>query len=199
MTLLFIALFLLQVQPAHSGPVLNNAFVRVMRNAAPCASGAAGCGDRVIIALGPLNWSDGIMKRGDVRVIPAGQSYRPPAAGEFLEVSIKPGHPQVAPPPAGTPAAPDNKVLFDAKDFTIFEEKMQPGEISSRHSHNQRVAIFLNDTMVEQWTDGKDETRELEPDLVTFRPAVIHISKDVGKVPIQNLLIEFKPAGRANP
>jgi hypothetical protein len=47
--------------------------------------------------------------------------------------------------------------------------------------------------MVEQWTNGQDETRELMPDVVTWRPAVVHASKDVGKVPISNLLIEFKP------
>jgi len=56
-----------------------------------------------------------------------------------------------------------------------------------------RLAIFLNDTMVEQWTNGKDETRELVPDVVMWRPAVVHASKDVGKLPISNLLIEFKP------
>jgi hypothetical protein len=31
------------------------------------------------------------------------------------------------------------------------------------------------------------------PDVVTWRPAVVHASKDVGTVPIRNVLIEFKP------
>ncbi len=77
---------------------------------------------------------------------------------------------------------------------------MEPGELSSGHSHNQRLAIFLNRTQVQQWTNywqrepsGESETRELIPDQVTFRPAVAHISKDVGIVPIRNILIEFKP------
>jgi hypothetical protein len=47
--------------------------------------------------------------------------------------------------------------------------------------------------MVQQWTDGTVETRELVPDVVSFRPAVVHASKDVGNIPIRNLLIEFKP------
>jgi hypothetical protein len=55
------------------------------------------------------------------------------------------------------------------------------------------LAIFLNDTQVQQWTDGKEETRELIPDTVIWRPAVVHASKDVGAVPIRNILIEFKP------
>ena len=184
---------LLFFQTLPQSPVLENDFVRVFRNSAPCAGGAASCGERVVVALGSVEVSGQKMERGDVRVFKTGERYSPPKSGEYLEVVIKPGHPKVMAPSAGTPPPPGNKVLYDGKEFTIFEEKMQPGEISSSHSHNQRVAIFLNRTQVQQWTDGKSETRELVPDLVIFRPAVVHISKDVGTVPIRNLLIEFKP------
>ena len=184
---------LLFFQTLSTSPVLENDFVRVFRNSAPCASGAASCGDRVVVALGSMEVSGQKMGRGDVKVFKTGEKYSPPKSGEYLEVVIKPGHPKVMAPSAGAPPPPGNKVLYDGKEFTIFEEKMQPGEISSSHSHNQRVAIFLNRTQVQQWTDGKSETRELVPDLVIFRPAVVHISKDVGTVPIRNLLIEFKP------
>ena len=184
---------LLFVQAVSTNPLLENDFVRVFRNSAPCASGAASCGDRVVVALGSMEVSGQKMERGDVKVFKTGEKYSPPRSGEYLEVVIKPGHPKVMAPSAGTPPPPGNKVLYDGKEFTIFEEKMQPGEISSSHSHNQRVAIFLNRTQVQQWTDGKSETREMVPDLVIFRPAVVHISKDVGTVPIRNLLIEFKP------
>jgi len=138
-----------------------------------------------VLALGAVELSGQKMQRGDVKVFKTGERYSPPKDGEYLEVVIKPGHPKVMAPTPGTPPAPGNKVLYDGKDFTIFEEKMQPGELSSPHSHNQRLAIFLNKTQVQQWTDGKDETRELVPDLVTFRPAVVHTSKDVGTVPIR--------------
>ena len=184
---------LLFFQTLSTSPLLENDFVRVFRNSAPCASGAASCGDRVVVALGSMEVGGQKMGRGDVKVFKTGEKYAPPRSGEYLEVVIKPGHPKVMAPSAGTPPPPGNKVLYDGKEFTIFEEKMQPGEISSSHSHNQRVAIFLNRTQVQQWTDGKSETRELVPDLVIFRPAVVHISKDVGTVPIRNLLIEFKP------
>jgi quercetin dioxygenase-like cupin family protein len=126
-------------------------------------------------------------------VFKPGEHYSPPKAGEFLEVAIKPAHPKVMPPAAGTPPPPGNKILYDGKDFTVFGESMQPGEYSAPHSHNLRLAIFLNDTQVQQWTDGKEETRELIPDTVIWRPAVVHASKDVGKNPIRNILIEFKP------
>jgi quercetin dioxygenase-like cupin family protein len=184
---------LLFFQTLSTSPLLENDFVRVFRNSAPCVSGAASCGDRVVVALGSMEVGGQKMERGDVKVFKTGEKYSPPKSGEYLEVVIKPGHPKVMAPSAGTPPPPGNKVLYDGKEFTIFEEKMQPGEISSSHSHNQRVAIFLNRTQVQQWTDGKSETRELVPDLVIFRPAVVHISKDVGTAPIRNLLIEFKP------
>src|ERR1700730_17642404 len=184
---------LLYFQTLQASPLLENDFVRVSRNMAPCAAAAPSCGDRVLIALGSIEISGGKMERGDVKVFKTGERYSPPKSGDYLEVVIKPGHPKAIAPSAGTPPAPDNKILYDGKEFTIFEEKMQPGETSSTHSHNQRLAIFLNRTQVQQWTDGKSETRELVPDVVTFRPAVVHMSKDVGNVPIRNILIEFKP------
>jgi hypothetical protein len=191
MRILLVAL--LYFQTLHASPLLENEFVRVSRNAAPCAAAAPSCGDRVLVALGSIEVSGQKMERGDVKIFKTGERYTPPKSGEFLEVVIKPGHPKAIAPGAGRPPAPENKILYDAKEFTIFEEKMQPGELSSRHSHNQRLAIFLNRTQVQQWTDGKSETRELVPDVVTFRPAVVHVSKDVGNIPIRNILIEFKP------
>ena len=188
---ILVALLFFQTLPAS--PLLENDFVRVFRNSAPCAGGAASCGERVVVALGSIEVNGQRIERGDIKVFKAGERYSPPMSGDYLEVAVKPGHPKAISPSADTPPAPDNKVLYDGKQFTVFEEKMQPGETSSRHSHNQRLAIFLNRTQVQQWTDGKSQTRELVPDVVTFRPAVVHMSKDVGNVPIRNILIEFKP------
>ena len=146
-----------------------------------------------VVALGIVEVNGQKMERGDIKVFKIGEHYSPPKTGDFLEVAIKPTHPKVMPPNAGTPPPPGNKILYDGKDFTVFAEKMEPGEYSAPHSHNLRLAIFLNDTKVQQWTDGKEETRELIPDVVTWRPAVVHASKNVGTIPIQNILIEFKP------
>ena len=191
MSMLLMALLFLQA--VQASPVVDNDFVRVFKNNAPCAAAAASCGERVVVALGAVEVNGQKMERGDVKVFKKGESYTPPKSGNFLEVAIKPSHPKVTPPAAGSPPPPGNKALYEGKDFTVFAEVMQPGEYSAPHTHNVRLAIFLNDTMVEQWTNGQDETRELMPDVVTWRPAVVHASKDVGKVPISNLLIEFKP------
>jgi hypothetical protein len=189
---LFFAMLLL-AQANQANPLLENDFVQVSRNSAPCAAAAPACGDRVFIALGSVEVGGQKMERGNVKVFKTGEGYSAPKGGDYLEVVIKPAHPKVVAPSAGTPPAPDNKVLYAGKDFTVFEERMKVGEKSEPHSHNQRVAIFLNRTMVQQWTDGKSETRELVPDFVSFRPAVVHTSKDVGEAPIRNILIEFRP------
>ena len=191
MILILMALLLLQTN--QTSPLLENDFVRVFKNSAPCATAAAYCGARVVLALGPIEINGQRMERGDIKVFEPGERYFPPKTGKFLEVVIKPAHPKVMPPGGGTPPPPGNKILYDATDFTVFAESMQPGEYSAAHSHNQRLAIFLNGTQVQQWTDGKEETRELVPDTVIWRPAVVHASKDVGAVPIRNILIEFKP------
>ena len=190
---------LLLFQAAQPAPLLDNDFVRVSRDSAPCAAAGPSCGDRVVVTLGNITLNGQKMARGDIKVFTLGERYSPPASGDYLEVSIKPTHPKVSAPAAKTPPAPDNKVLYDCKDFAVFAERMQPGEMSSVHSHNQRVAIFLNKTQIEQWEgaalppNGKGNVRELVPDTVMWRPAVVHASKDVGKLPISNLLIEFKP------
>jgi hypothetical protein len=191
MKLTLLALFLLQA--IQTSPFIENDFVRVFKNSAPCAAAVTSCGDRVVVALGSIEVNGQKMERGEIKVFKTGERYAPPKSGDFLEVAIKQAHPKVMLPAPGTPPPPGNKVLYDGKDFTVFAEKMQPGEYAAPHSHNQRLAIFLNDTMVQQWTDGKEETRELVPDTVIWRPAVVHASKDVGKLPISNLLIEFKP------
>src|SRR2546428_6281560 len=90
-------------------PALENDYVRVSRDSAPCASaGAPDCagGDRVIVALSniELRYGSGrrssrhTLKRGEIAVFPAGKSYEPPKGGSFFEVSIKPNHPAVASP-----------------------------------------------------------------------------------------------------
>src|SRR6267378_3513609 len=153
---------LLFFQSLSTNPLLENDFVRVFRNSAPCAAGAASCGDRVVVALGSIEVSGQKMERGDVKIFKTGEKYAPPKSGEYLEVVIKPGHPKVMAPSARTPPPPGNKVLYDGKEFTIFEEK-------------------------------KPKPGELFPILVPSRPAVVHIPKDAGAVPMRNILINFSP------
>jgi hypothetical protein len=191
---LLLALWLVQT-PA---PALENEYVRVTQDAAPCASPErSGCSDRVIVALGDVQLAAGgsmrALRRGDVAVFSAGESYGVPTGGPYLEVAFKPDAPAVEPTPEILP--PDKNVLLhDGGRFFIFEERLEVGDTRARHSHNHRVVIQLNRTRLQQWPDGQPELlRDIEPDRVGFNPPVIHTVKNVGALPLRGIVIELKP------
>lgn len=180
-------------------PVFENAYVRVARDTAPCASAlSSGCGDRVLVALSRLELGAGsgrrTLARGEIAVFKAGESYQAPAAGQYFEVALKPGHPAVE--STAEQIAPEkNAVLYDGERFLVFEERLAVGDTRARHSHNQRVVIQLNRTRLQQWSEGGAEViRDIEPDRVAFNPPVIHTVKNVGDLPLRGIVIELKPA-----
>ena len=180
---------------------VDNEFVRVSRDDAPCAAmELPDCGDRVIVALDNIKFFAGtsqlLLRRGDVEIFPAGRKYQSPMMGSFIEVNIKPGH-----PPALAPAeiiAPEkNSLLFDGHDYIVFEEKLAPGDTRARHSHSQRVVIQLNKARLKQWPDGEPEKIvETVPDKALFSPPVVHIVENIGEQPLFGIIIEFKPGAR---
>ena len=123
--------------------VLDNDYVRVTRDAAPCSlAHVPDCTDRVIVALGDIELiADGsrrAMARGDIAVFAPGQSYELPNGGAFFEVSIKANRPPVQSP--GEIISPEkNAIRHDAERFFVFEEMLAPGDTRARHSHSQRV------------------------------------------------------------
>src|SRR5580692_3671071 len=102
------ALLLLQA----NSPVLENDFLQVFKNSAPCASAGPSCAERVIVALGPVELGGRKMTRGDVRVFEKGVRYAPPTGGNYVEVVMKPVRPPVKTSPVKI--APDkNTLLYD--------------------------------------------------------------------------------------
>jgi len=197
MTLVLVML-VLQTQAA----ALDNDYVRVTRAGAPCASAAAGCGERIIVALGDVELRSGDrprrLRRGEIAVFARGESYAVAAGGPYFEVNIKPGH-----PPADGPAEvlpPDkNTILHDGQRFFVFEERLAVGDTRARHSHGQRVVIQLNRTRLQQWPEGQDEMiRDIEPDRAGFNLPVIHIVKNVGDLALRGIVIEFRKAPRTS-
>lgn len=194
MIALWVTLALMQ---AGAG-VLDNEYVRVTKNGAPCAAAPAGCGARVIVALADVEVAGTDaprkMRRGDIAVFQAGESHPAPRGGDYLEVAFKPGHPPVKSPPSLIP--PDkNTIVYDGPEFFVFEEKLDPGDTRPRHSHSQRVVIVLNDTRLQQWPDGEPEMfRTQIPNDVRFNQEVTHVVKTVGEKPLRNIVIELKPS-----
>ena len=198
-----IELLLAAVLTADQNPV-DNEYVRVSRDVAPCASSAPQCGDRVIVALGDTELVSGDLRRrmtrGDIAVFAPGESYEVSGGGEFFEVAIKPRHPPVQSP--GEVIPPDkNTVRYDGEGFFVFEERLAPGDTRARHSHSQRVVMQLNRARLQQWLDGQPPFLvETVPDRANFSPPVIHVVKNVGDTPLLGIVIEFKPepAGAAS-
>jgi hypothetical protein len=178
---------LLLFQTAAPAALPDNEFVRVTRDAAPCAGGDASTSTDATLT------GSTTLQRGDVKVFPKGERYTPPASGEYLEVAVKPNHPRSVLPPKQAPRSPNLHVLFENNDFIVFHESMQPGELGPEHSHYQRLTVTLATTKVEQWTDGKEVVCDLTADTVGFGPALTHTSKALGPGVLSNLSIEFKP------
>ena len=193
MTLLLV---LLLIRP--QAPALENDYVRVMRDAAPCAAAKApGCGDRVIVALGEIELrgkgAKRKMTRGDIAVFKPVESYEAPTRGSYFEVNIKPNPPPVQSPPEMIPPE-KNVVRYNGGRFFVFEESLAVGDSRARHSHSQRVVMQLNRTRLQQWPDGQPEIFvDIVPDRVAFNPPVIHTAKNVGDAPLRGIVVEFKP------
>jgi hypothetical protein len=181
------------------GPIaLENDYVLVSRNTAPCAGAAVGrCEDRVVLAMGDVVLRSGganrSMKRGEVAIFKAGESYEPPS-GAYFEVAVKPNHPPVK-SPSELIAPPKNMLVFEGAKFFIYEEKLEPGDTRPRHSHSQRVEIRLNNgPMLHQWVYRDGNVAESEPAIVNWREPIIHMVKNIGDLPLRNFILEFQPA-----
>ena len=92
------ALLLLSGLLALDAVVLDNDYVRVVRGGAPCAAAGPECGDRVLVALAPIELGDRKLSRGDILVFEAGRKYEPPSKGDYAEVAFKTDRPRVQSP-----------------------------------------------------------------------------------------------------
>ena len=183
-------------------PALDNAYARVTRNAAPCASAKApGCAtDRIIVALANIDVNSvaGTRKlsRGNIAVFGPNDSYVAPVGGAYFEVVLKADRPRVLSPKEIIPPE-KNSIVHDGQRFFVFEERLQPGDTRARHSHSQRVVVQLNATKLQQWPDGQPEVlRDMAVDQANFNEPVIHVVKNVGDKPLRGIVIEFKPEAK---
>jgi hypothetical protein len=188
-----------QAQPgAKPAIALENDYVLVGRNIAPCAIATPGkCEDRVVLAMGDLTLSSGgkkrDMKRAEFAVFGAKQPYEVAVGSPFFEIAIKPRHPPISAPAERIPASA-NLALHQDKEFFIYEEILPVGGTRPRHSHAQRVEIRLNHgPMLRQqvWRDGK--MVEIEPAIVNWREPVMHIVHNIGDQLLRNFVLEFIP------
>jgi len=186
------------LQAAAPPKTIDNEYVRVTIDQAPCAAASPSvCGERELVALGPIRFEQygqpRTLDRGQIAVFRWNESYTAPMTGHFVEVSIKQDRPKAQAPAALIPPE-KNALLYDGESFFVFEERLPPGETRARHGHSQRVVIVLNDTKLQQWPDGGAEVFRTEvADDVKFNQPVVHVVKTIGDKPLRNIVIELKP------
>jgi hypothetical protein len=191
------ALLLIAFLQAAPPPVVDNAYVRAVRDNAPCADSSAGCGRRLIVALAPLHVTGGnrpprTLARGEVAVFEPAESYAV-GGGAFVEVAIKANHPKATRPASYVPAE-KNRRLYDSNDLIVFEEQLAPGDTRARHGHAERLVVVINETRLQQWQDdGQEVFKNQVPDDIHFNQPVAHKVVNVGAQPLRNIVIEFKP------
>lgn len=88
-----------------------------------------------------------------------------------------------------------NTIVYEDAQFRIFEERLEAGDIRDLHSHAQRLVVRLN---LVQLTDPrlnkevKEGTGIQVPNTVKFAEPVVHAVKNLSKIPLFNIVIEFK-------
>jgi hypothetical protein len=177
-----------------SAPVLENDYLVVNKNAVRCAAAGPQCTDRVIVALGTIEFEGTAMQRGDVRVFDANQSYSSPEGGEFVEVVLKGDRPPVRTPPETIIPEHYNLTHHEGERFRVIEGRLRPGDRRERHTHNQRLVIYINSTRMHQWPDGEPERfTDFVADNIRFSEPTIHAMENIGDESVRNIVVELKP------
>lgn len=177
---------------------LDNAYMTVMRDGAACASAnTPNFGTRIIVALEKINFKSNRgnikLKRGQIAVFMENESYQVPE-GSFFEIALKKNHPPLTKPSEWVEPL-KNTIVYEDAEFRVFEERLKPGDIRALHSHAQRVVVRLNEV---QLTDpryspnGKPGTGIQVANTVKFAEPMVHVVKNLGKIPLFNIVIEYK-------
>jgi hypothetical protein len=177
---------------------LENDYVKVMRQSSIGFSEDNSIfGTRIIVALSntkiEYNHFQKNLKRGDVSVYQSTERYKI-IEGDFFEISIKSNHPKVKSPETWIEPL-KNKVIYENNEFRIFEERLDPGDTRELHSHSQRLVVRLNEV---QLTDPRFHPKGTlgggiqVPNTVKFAEPITHVVKNLSKIPLFNIIIEFK-------
>ena len=87
------------------------------------------------------------------------------------------------------------KVLFENASVRVLKISYPAGDKSTMHQHPDSIVIPLATSKVSFETpDGKTEERELAAESGMYAPAGTHRPTNLGKTPIDAVLVEFKTA-----
>ena len=172
--------------------------MRVLRYLAACAvANTPNFVTRIILALDKLKFKSNRgtikIKRGQIAVFLENEYYDLPK-GSYFEIALKKDHPPLTKPSEWVEPT-KNQVIYEDAEFRVFEERLDPGDTRDLHSHAQRVVVRLNQV---QLTDprnspnGKPGTGIQVANTVKFAEPVVHVTKNLSKIPLFNIVIEYK-------
>ena len=177
---------------------IDNAYMKVLRDGAACTlANTTNFGTRIIVALDKIKFKSNRgtikIKRGEIAVFLENESYDLPK-GSYFEIALKKNHPPLTKPSEWVEPT-KNIVIYEDAEFRVFEERLNPGDTRDLHSHAQRVVVRLNQV---QLTDprnapnGKPGTGIQVVNTVKFAEPMVHVTKNLSKIPLFNIVIEYK-------
>jgi len=180
------------------GVVLDNPYLHVNQNSTSFTlANNATIGTRVIAALDSIvissNKGKRMLVRGQVAVFLENEPYEI-SSGKYFEIGFKKNHPPLTAPEQWVEPQ-KNTIVYEDAQFRIFEERLAAGDIRDLHSHAQRLVVRLN---LVQLTDPrlnkevKEGTGIQVPNTVKFAEPVVHAVKNLSKIPLFNIVMEFK-------
>ena len=154
-------------------------------------------GSRIIAALDKTivysSKGNKVLERGEVAVFLEKESYEI-KTGSYFEIAFKKNHPPLTRPESWVEPL-KNKVVYEDNEFRIFEERLDAGDIRELHSHAQRLVVRLNEVQLTDPRFNKEVkagTGIQVPNMVKFAEPIVHAVKNLSKIPLFNLVIEFK-------
>ena len=177
---------------------IDNAYFLVTKNGTNCSkSFTENFGSRVIVALDnvKIKSSKGTfnLKRGEIAVFLESESYESPI-GSFFEVAFKKNHPELKQPEKWVEPL-KNKIIYEDAEFRVFEERLNPGDVRELHSHAQQIVVRLNTVQLTDprfHPEGKTGTGIQVENTAKFAEPMVHVTKNLSKIPLFNIVIEFK-------
>ena len=177
---------------------IDNLYFKVVRDGALfSSSNTPNIGTRIIAALDIIKFksSRGIIniKRGEIAVFNENEFYEVPK-GSYFEIALKKNHPELEKLSEWLEPT-KNKMVYEDNEFRVFEERLNPGDTRELHSHAQRVVVRLNDV---QLTDprvhpnGKSGTGMQVANTVKYAEPMVHVTKNLSKIPLFNIVFEYK-------
>jgi hypothetical protein len=176
---------------------LDNAYMKVLRDGAACTlANTPNFGTRIIVALDKIKFKSNRgtikIKRGEIAVFLENEFYDLPQ-GSYFEIALKKVHPPLTKPKEWFEPM-KNTIVYENDEFRVFEERLNPGDERPLHSHAQRVVVRLNQVQLTdpRYSVGKPGTGIQVANTVKFAEPMVHVTKNLSKIPLFNIVIEYK-------